>query len=101
MADNRYVRARSLAGLSPGQAARLLDVPVADLQALEHAQQPRGGLTVQRLAEIYGCSVEWLTSQVPRLDYGALNRIPGSEDLAFCDRDAIAEILAARPRRFS
>lgn len=98
MADNRYIRARVLAGLSSSQAARILGVHVEDLRTIERSRQPHKGLTAQRLAEVYGCSVEWLAGQVPQLDYGALEHVPGNLDLAFCDRDALAEFLALQPK---
>jgi transcriptional regulator with XRE-family HTH domain len=99
VADNRYARARELAGLSVGQAARVLGVSTAELAAVEQAQVPIFVLTNERLSEIYGCSVAWLTGVAPRVDYAALDRIPGGRDLDFHDRDMLAELLATLPRR--
>jgi len=96
---NRYIRARKRAGLSAAQAARHLDALVDDLKIVERAQQPSSTITNARLADIYGCSVEWLTGQAPYRDYAAVNRIPGGRDLPFGDRDALAELLASLPRR--
>lgn len=98
MADNRFTRARELAGLSVGQAARILGVPAGDLAAVERAQAPSTVLTSERLADTYGCSTAWLTGVVPRLDYAAIDRIPGGRDMYFRDREAVAELLAMRPR---
>jgi transcriptional regulator with XRE-family HTH domain len=97
--QNRYIRAREQAGLSTGQAARLLGVAVIELTLVENAQQSVHSITSERMADLYGCAVEWLTGQVPYLDYAAVDRIPGARDLPFRDRDWLAELLAARPRR--
>jgi len=95
---NRYIRARERAGLSAAQAARHLGALVDDLKIVERSQQPSSTITNAQLADIYGCSVEWLTGQAPYRDYTAVNRIPGGRDLPFCDRDALAELLASLPR---
>ena len=95
---NRYIRARERAGLSSVQAARFFGVTVAELNLVEYTQQPYRSITTARLADIYGCSVEWLTGQVPYLDYAAIDRIPGGRDLPFYDRDALAELLGSLPR---
>lgn len=98
MASNRYVRARELAGLSAPQAARLFGVSVAELAAVERAQAPSVDLTNGRIAERYGCSVAWLTGDVPHFDYAAIDRIPGGREMYFRDRDMVAELLASLPR---
>jgi transcriptional regulator with XRE-family HTH domain len=96
---NRYIRSRESAGLSTAQAARLVGVPVADLKLVEEAQQPSAAITLKRLADLYGCSIEWLTGQAPYRDLAAVDRIPGGRDLPFCDRDALAELFASLPGR--
>ncbi len=101
MAENRSRRARELAGLSLGQAARLLGIARDALIAIEISglifqQIDLGELPHTRLADLYGVSVAWLRGEVPLCDYAALDRIPGGRDLPFADRDAIAELLAAR-----
>lgn len=99
-AKNRCRRARKNVGLSLCQAARLLGVTVADLTAAEFAG-PWHNCSADRLADFYGVTVEWLTGEVPLRDYAAVDRIPGGRELPFCDRDAVAELLAALPRRAS
>ena len=94
----RFARARELAGLSVGQAARLLGVSAADLAAVEQRGEPRGEITLARLVDLYGCSVAWITGEVPQFDYAAADRAGGRE-LYFRDREAIAELLASMQRR--
>lgn len=97
---NRYARARELAGLSLGQAARILGSTRDDLAIVERDQRPIGALTNDRLADVYGCSIEWITGQVPHVDLAAIDHIPGGRDLPYRDREALAELLGSL-RRFS
>lgn len=99
MAEDRRARARELAGLSVGQAARILGVKPAELRAVELGQVTSSALTSERLADVYGCSVAWLTGAVPRHDFSAINSILGGRELYSRDREAIAELLASLPRR--
>jgi transcriptional regulator with XRE-family HTH domain len=99
---NRSRRARESAGLSVGQAAKLLGVDrdailrVEDLDAAFWSAQA----TVRRnMADVYGVSEEWLSGKGDLRDYAALNCIPGGRDLPFQDRDILAEVLASRPRK--
>lgn len=96
---NRYTRSRESAGLSIGQAARILGSTVVALRLVERTRAPYHTLTNARLADVYGCSVEWLTGQVPYLDVAAIDRIPGGRDLPYRDREALAELLGSLPRR--
>lgn len=95
---NRYARAREQAGLSIGQAARILGSTVGAVKLVERTQAPYLALTNDRLADVYGCSVEWLTGQVPYLDVAAIDRIPGGRDLPYRDREALAELLGSLRR---
>jgi transcriptional regulator with XRE-family HTH domain len=97
--ENRYIRARERSGLSSGQVARRFGVTVAELRAVELLRVPYRTITTEKLAEIYGCSVEWLTGEAPYRDYAAIDRIPGGRELPFGDRDMLAELLASLPRR--
>ena len=99
MAEDRRIRARELAGLSVGQAARVLGVPLAELRAVESGQASSPALTNERLADVYGCSIAWLAGSVPQHDFAAINRILDGREMYFRDREAIAELLAALPRR--
>ena len=98
MANNRYSLARKRAGLSTGQAARLLGVAVAELLAVDLAE-PSYTIAVERLADLYGVSVEWLTGECDLRDYAAIDRIPGGRELWFRDRDMLAELFASLQRR--
>ena len=95
---HRCRRARELAGLSLGQAARKLGVTIAELTSAE-LTGPWGNCGAGRLADLYGVSVAWLIGETALRDYAAVDRIPGGRELPFHDRDAIAELLAALPMR--
>jgi DNA-binding XRE family transcriptional regulator len=94
VAENRFARARAYAGLSLGQAAKLLGTSRAELEAIE-----RGDIAIepQCLADLYGCSIAWLIGEKPLHDYDRLNRIPGGDTLYSGDRAKIAELLASLP----
>ena len=59
----RFVEARTNAGLSRGQAAKLLDMHRQQLCAYETGGKvPATIATFQRFADLYGCSLEWLAT---------------------------------------
>jgi transcriptional regulator with XRE-family HTH domain len=95
---NRTRLARERAGLSLGQAAKLLGMTSLHLEEIEGSTEQN----VERapdLAALYHVSVEWMTGKVERYDYKSIKSIPGSEDLSFHDRDTLAEFAASMPRR--
>lgn len=98
-ATNRARRARKCAGLSIGQAAKLLGVDRDALSRAEELDSAFWDANRRKMADVYGVSEEWLSGQVDLRDYAALNRIPGGRELPFHDRDILAEFLAALPRR--
>lgn len=99
---NRARRAREGAGLSVGQAAKLLGADLRVLQFVEDqdvAFWASDATLHRKMADIYGVSEAWLCGDVELRDYEVLNRISGGRDLPFHDRDILAEVLASRPRR--
>ena len=56
----RYVQARTQAGLSQGQVARLLGLQCADIAALEGGELDLNEDQMKRFAEVYGVSPTWL-----------------------------------------
>lgn len=96
---NRARRARESAGLSIGQAAKLLGVDRDALSRVEEQDSAFWDADRRKMADIYGVSEEWLSGEVDLRDYAALNRIPGGRELPFYDRDILAEFLAALPCR--
>lgn len=96
---NRAARARALAGLSVGQAARRIGCAHAVLAAVEASDAAFAACDHAALAALYGVSPAWLAGEVEQHDYAAVRRMPGGSDLAFADRDAIAELIAAQQRR--
>jgi transcriptional regulator with XRE-family HTH domain len=96
---NRARRARERAGLSIGQAAKLLGVHRDALVCVEEQDDAFLDADRRSMADIYGVSEAWLCGDVELRDYEALNRIPGGRELPFHDRDILAEVLASRPRK--
>jgi hypothetical protein len=94
---NRCRLARELAGLSLGQAARLLGITADDLRRVEVSDACYAGANQTNLADVYGVNLKWLSGFSPRRDYAAVDCIPGGRELPFHDRDVLAECLAARP----
>ena len=95
---NRSRRAREKAGLSLGQAARLLGMPRDQLRGIEESDEAFAAANLARLCDIYGVNVEWLSGRSALCDHAALKKVSGAEDLPFRDRDTIAELLAAVSR---
>jgi hypothetical protein len=95
---NRAKLAREHAGLSVGQAAKLLNMAAIDLMAIEERStiMPEHA---NRLAELYRVRVEWLAGEVELRDYSAVDGFKGAELLTPHDRDVIAEFAASIPRR--
>jgi len=98
---NRARLARQNAGLSVGQACKLLEVDREVLVAAEESDEAFEDLDAgdrDFMSDIYGVNRAWLLGEVPRHDYAAVERIAGADALAFHDRDVIAELMASRPR---
>ena len=98
---NRCQRARESAGLSVGQAARLLGVPIDQVSSAEEGDEAFEALGPPRLADLYGVSIDWLSGRSALRDYDAVKRLDGEDKLLFADRDQLAELLASRPGRSS
>ncbi len=95
---HRADRARERAGLSVGQAAKLLNMLPSDLQAIEERSTILPD-HANRLAELYQVRVEWLTGEVELRDYTAVDGMRGAEGITPHDRDVVAEFAASMPRR--
>lgn len=98
---NRCRRARASAGLSVGQAARLLDVPAEQVLRVEESDAAYADAGPARLADLYGVNVDWLSGRSELRDYVPLRELPGADKLLFRDRDMLAELYASLPRRSS
>jgi hypothetical protein len=115
---HRLTLARARAGLSIGQAAKLLGRDRAELEYAEgstlnlfcgrfgcpggqlHAHDPgdQAWPSAERLAELYAVNVPWLTGDVPLRDYDAMKGVRGYDKLPDHDRDVVAEFAASLPR---
>jgi len=102
MSENRTKRARERAGLSLGQAAKLLGIDREMLDKIEDA--PRfEGMLLNKMVDVYQVREEWITGKVPLRDYDAVKKMlicsrSGREELSFHDRDILAEFAASIPR---
>jgi transcriptional regulator with XRE-family HTH domain len=96
---NRSRRARENAGLSIGQAARMLGVEIGQLRRVEESDGAYADADPPRLADLYGVNLEWLSGRCAQHDYERLNRWPDAAELPFRDRDMIAELYASLPRQ--
>ncbi len=97
---NRTKKARENAGLSLGQAAKLLGVEksvVFEAETADVATLP-SGLTTQ-MAEVYGVDPDWMLGVKPQHDYEAMKDARGYDELSFHDRDVVAEFAASLPKR--
>lgn len=63
----RLRAAREQAGLSQGQAAKLLGVQRPTVSEIEAGRRRVPAEELARLAEIYGVSVSWLTTEQPEV----------------------------------
>jgi transcriptional regulator with XRE-family HTH domain len=98
MTINRSRRARESAGLSLGQAARLLGVNVDQLRQVEENDAAYADTDPARLADLYGVNVDWLSGRGELRDYALLKEISDGDRLTFRDRDMLAELYASWPR---
>ena len=95
--QNRSDQARKIAGLSVGQAAKLLNVDRDYLLKVEDAETIDDDI-LPKLCDLYRVRAAWLTGEVPRRDYEAMKSAKGYDKLEFHDRDVIAEFAAMIPR---
>jgi plasmid maintenance system antidote protein VapI len=98
MPENRSCRARISAGLSIGQAAKLLGIERETVKEIE-ARDELPAQWVDRLAELYGVDPPWLTGERELLDYSVVDGMRGAENITANDRDVIAEFAASMPRK--
>lgn len=97
--QNRAKRAREHAGISIGQAARLLGMTTDELLMIEERDSSYANADQSRLAEIYCVNLEWLSGTSERYDYETVKNMRGADSLTFHDRDIIAEFAASMPRK--
>lgn len=96
---NRCRRARENAGLSVGQTARLLGIPVEQVMSVEVNDTAFAEAGPARFADLYGVNLDWLSGRIEQHDYERLNKCPDARELPFHDRDMLAELYASLPRR--
>lgn len=100
---HRFALARSRAGLSLNQAAKLLWNDGTNTgKVLEAIEDGTGAsLTrefVEKMAATYQVNIPWLLGETPLRDYTAMAGARGYENVSDHDRDVIAEFAASLPR---
>ena len=101
---HRAKLARERAGLSVGQACKLLGLTRDVLLCIEDTDSAFDSAFVDAdgiraaMADVYGVNPEWLAGDIPQHDYARVDRMEGADKLTFHDRDIIAELVAAMPR---
>ena len=98
---NRSRRARESAGLSIGQAARLLGITTDQVRQVEEHDATYADVGPERIAELYGVSVDWLSGRTELRDYEPLKSMSGADKLTFHDRDMLAELYASLPQKIA
>jgi hypothetical protein len=99
MTTNRAKLAREHAGLSLGQAVKLLGI--AELLIIEESDSAFADLAEPdrtRMAELYGVNLEWLTGEGERYDFKAMAGVRGWDEISDHDRYVVAEFAASMPR---
>jgi hypothetical protein len=96
---NRSKLARQRAGLSVGQAAILLGIEREHLVVIEEMDVQLADFDFTRMADTYGCRVEWIIGEVDQYDFAAVDAIDGADRLTPHDRKVIAEFVAMIPRK--
>lgn len=96
---NRIAKARTNAGLSIGQAAKLVGVERSVIEEAEKANvnDLASGLTT-RMAEVYLVDPDWMLGVKPQYDREAMKEAKGFENLSTHDRDIIQEFAASLPK---
>lgn len=101
MTKNRTKLARERAGLSIGQACKLLELERDELVTIEDTDEAFAAMhpaTLRAVLDIYGVNPEWLSGEREQHDWARLDAIPGAEKLTDHDREVVAEFIAAIPR---
>lgn len=96
--NDRVRIARERAGLSVGQAARLLGVTQTYYERIEDPSRDIVEFAPV-LADLFGVNVEWLCGHVPLRDYKTIKEMNGADSLSFQDLDELALFAASMPRR--
>jgi predicted transcriptional regulator len=96
---NRAKLARRNAGLSIGQAARLLRLTTDDVVSIEETNAAFSMADHAKLADVYGVNIPWLKGEVPQHDYDTMNSVDGFDKVTPNDQAVLAEFAASMPRQ--
>jgi transcriptional regulator with XRE-family HTH domain len=100
MTANRARMARTRAGLSLGQAARITGIDITVISRIElELKEPIDPAIVAKMCDVYAVNPAWLTGATPQHDYDALAKMKGADDLCEHDKDIVAEFIAAMQKR--
>lgn len=99
MTTNRAKRARERAGLTIGQAAKILNMEKDDLVAIEEKDSMFANADQSKLADTYGVNLPWLRGDAPLRDEDKMKDVRGWDELSRHDQNVISEFAASMPRR--
>ena len=94
---SRLTRAREMAGLSLGQASKLLDWPRWMLERYESGKDDIPDVCLRRLADLYGVSLAWLRGEDIELPESTRQVLREVEHTG--DRVRLTELLEATQGR--
>lgn len=99
MSENRTKRARERAGLSIGQAAKILGWDLTQLGLLENPEVELTDAEANKLADVYGVNVPWLRGETPLRDEKRMMDVNGWDELSRHDQNVISEFAASLPTK--
>ena len=91
---SRIRRARKLAGLTMGQASRLLSIPIVDLSNLELERSIPTLFQMKQLSDCYGCSLEWINGAETKIP-DQTKQILRAADITADERESLLEIIGS------
>lgn len=96
---NRYRKARERAGLTLGQASRILGIAITDLSGMELCSVEATEAALTAMRDHYQVGRSWLVGEAPLRDYKTIDAMKGADKLSESDRDTLAEFAASLPRK--
>lgn len=91
----RVRRGRELAGLTMGQASRLLGITLTSLSDLEMGRSTPNERELELLADCYGCSLAWLAGLREAQVSDATKDVLRSANITSDEREDLIELLGS------
>lgn len=94
LTTSRIRRARELAGLTIGQAARRIGWTVVDVSSFETGSATPSEIQLRMFADLYGVNLAWLQGADPVVAPATRALICGA-DISWAERDGLLELFGA------